>query len=236
MLQEDLEFLLFDVLQLEELMTRPRFQDHDRDVVRESLQTAVKLSRDSFAGHCRKGDLQEPEWDGKKDSPPTIIPEVRQACRDFVDAGMMNAHGDYQTGGLQLPFAVTTAMMMTVYAANVGSSGYPMLTIAAGNLLRKHGTDVQKRELLEPMTAGSFFGTMNLSEPSVGSSLGDITTTAQPCGDGAHYLVSGSKMWISGGDHDLSENIVVRSLWLARHPGGRVGSSCSRVCQPAPTM
>lgn len=212
MLQADLQFLLFEMLDVEGLMRgRPRFRDHDRDVVQGSLDMAARLSCERFANHSRKGDLQEPRWDGGKESVPVLIPEVREACQALAASGLLNAHGDYKDGGLQLPFMVTCAMMMTIYATNVGSSSYSMLTIAAGNLLKKYGSPKQKELLLAPMTTGAYFGTMNLSEPSVGSSLGDITTSARPVGDGVHYLIAGSKMWISGGDHDLGDNIVVRA-------------------------
>lgn len=125
---------------------------------------------------------------------------------------------------MQLPSVFTNSLLLPLYAANIGTMTYPFLTIAAGNMLHKAGSAEQVRKYLEPMLEGRFFGTMNLSEPQAGSSLGDITTKAFPLDslDSSHskgsdsdrdearrlYAIKGTKMWISGGEHALSENIV----------------------------
>ena len=116
---------------------------------------------------------------------------------------------------------VGNASFAWFHAANVATAGYPMLTLANANLVAKFGTPEQIDRFVRPMLAGRFHGTMALSEPQAGSSLADIVTRAEPQADGS-YRVIGSKMWISGGEHDLGENIV--HLVLAKIPGGPVGT------------
>jgi len=108
---------------------------------------------------------------------------------------------------MQLPSVVTNALMMPLYSGNIGTMTFPFLTIAAGNMLRAAGNKEQIQKYLVPMLEGKFTGTMNLSEPQAGSSLGDITTRAYRRDDGT-YSINGTKMWISGGEHSLSDNIV----------------------------
>ena len=118
-----------------------------------------------------------------------------------------SAHADIEFGGLQLPSCVSSALTFPFTAVNPGTTAYSFLTIAAGNMLRAVGSPQQHAKYLIPMLEGRFFGTMNLSETQAGSSLGDITTRAILRADGL-YSITGSKMWISAGEHDLSENIV----------------------------
>ena len=146
-----------------------------------------------------------------------MIPEVGEALRRFGEAGSSPRRADYETGGMQLPSTVGSAAFAFFKAANTGTAAYAMLTTAAANLLRKHGTRDQIARYVEPMLAGRFFGTMCLSEPQAGSSLADITTRAEPQEDGS-YRLFGTKMWISAGEHELSETIV--HMVLARVPGG----------------
>jgi alkylation response protein AidB-like acyl-CoA dehydrogenase len=110
-------------------------------------------------------------------------------------------------GGLQLPFCVFNALMLPFNAANIGTMAYPFLTIAAGNMLKLAGSTEQQKKYLKPMLEGRYTGTMNLSEPQAGSSLADISTKAVRRSDGK-YLLKGTKMWISAGEHTLSDNIV----------------------------
>lgn len=117
------------------------------------------------------------------------------------------AHADFEYGGMQLPFTVTMALLFPFLAANPGTCGYSFLTISASNMLRAVGTKDQLDRYLTPMIQGRFTGTMNLSEPQAGSSLGDITTKATRRSDGK-FNIKGTKMWISAGEHNLAENIV----------------------------
>ncbi|MEH6402585.1 MAG: acyl-CoA dehydrogenase [Sneathiella sp.] len=213
----DLSFQLYEMLKVESLTSRDRYADHDRDVFNAVLETATQIAADLFAPHNQKADQNEPTFDGEK---VHIIPEVKTALDAYIQAGFMGAQHDYSDGGMQLPTTIALACSAIFNSANVGTSGYPFLTIGASNVIRAFGNDVQKKTFLEPMIEGRFFGTMCLSEPQAGSSLSDIKTKAIPQEDDS-YRLTGNKMWISAGEHELSENIV--HLVLAKIPGGTEG-------------
>ncbi|MBL4906182.1 MAG: acyl-CoA dehydrogenase, partial [Sneathiella sp.] len=213
----DLSFQLHEMLKVEDLTERKRFSDHDRDVFDAVIETATNMAADLFEPHNQKADANEPTFDGEK---VHIIPEVQVALDAYLEAGFIGAQHDYDVGGMQLPATVAMACGAIFNSANVGTSGYPFLTVGASNVIRTFGTDEQKKTFMEPMIAGRFFGTMCLSEPQAGSSLSDIKTKAVAQGDGT-YRLSGNKMWISAGEHDLSENII--HLVLAKIPGGPEG-------------
>lgn len=214
----DIEFLLYDWLDVESLTTRDRYGDHSRETFDQVLRLSQDLAARYFAPHNRDSDLHEPTFDGEK---VHIIPAVGEALRAFADAGMIGAAMDYEVGGMQLPYSVFTACMSWFHAANVGTTGYALLTVGNANLLATHGSPDQVDRFLRPMLDGSSFGTMALSEPHAGSNLADITTRAVPQQDGT-YRLFGRKMWISGGDHELSDNIV--HLVLARIPDAPAGT------------
>lgn len=215
--RRDLEFLLYEWLDVTALTTRARYADHSRETFDAALETSARIATDFFAPHNRKNDLEEPRFDGER---VHVIPEVKRALEAFCQAGLMAAGQDYELGGMQLPTVVEKACFAWFKAANVGTAAYPFLTIGNANLLLAHGTPRQIDTYVRPMMTGRFFGTMCLSEPQAGSSLSDITTRAEPDGEG-RYRLFGNKMWISGGDHELSENIV--HLVLARIPGSPPG-------------
>jgi alkylation response protein AidB-like acyl-CoA dehydrogenase len=209
----DLEFLLYQWLDAESLTSRPRYADHSRETFDAALKVSEQIATDLFAPHNRLADLNEPHFDGER---VHLVPEIRPALAAFAEAGLMAAGHDYELGGMQLPTLIEKACMAWFMGANVATAGYPFLTIGNANLLLAHGTPAQVETYVRPMLAGRFFGTMCLSEPQAGSSLSDIRTRADTDGDGA-FRLSGNKMWISGGEHDLAENIV--HLVLAKTPG-----------------
>jgi len=213
----DIEFILYELLDVESLANWPRFAEHSRETFDAALDTAQKIATEKFAPHNRKSDLNEPTFDGKH---VTIIPEVAEALRAFVDAGFLSATQDFERNGMQLPWSVAQACLAWFNAANVSTAAYPFLTIANGNLIEVFGNAQQQSRYLDGLRSGRFFGTMCLSETQAGSSLADIrcTATAQPDGS---YRLRGSKMWISGGEHQLSENII--HLVLARIEGAPQG-------------
>ena len=215
--RRDLEFLLYEWLDVEQLTKRERFSEHSRETFDAVLDLSEQIATRHFAPHNKKGDAQEPTFDGER---VHLIPEVKAALEVYGRSGLIGGSMDASVGGMQLPHVLAGAAMAYLQAANVGSSSYPFLTIGNANLLLEHGTAEQIATFVEPMVEGRFFGTMCLSEPQAGSSLADVTTRAEPQADGT-YRVFGNKMWISGGDHDLSENIV--HLVLARIPGGPAG-------------
>jgi butyryl-CoA dehydrogenase len=213
----DLAFLLYEWLDVESLAERERFAQHSRATFDAALELSERVAGDHFAPHNRTSDLNEPVLDGGE---VVIVPEVKAALDVFARTGLLGASMDERVGGMQLPHTVTTACFAWFQAANIATAAYPFLTAANANLLLAHGTPEQINTYVRPMLEGRFFGTMCLSEPQAGSSLADIVTRAERQDDGT-YRLTGNKMWISGGEHDLSENII--HLVLAKIPGAPPG-------------
>lgn len=216
--RRDLDFLLYEWLRVEELTSRERFAEHSRETFDGVLDLCEQVAERYFAPHNKLSDAHEPQFDG---TTVTVIPEVKEAIDAFAKADLLGMSFDAELGGAQLPVTVAQAGFAWISAANTSSSGYVMLTIANANLIAKFGTPAQIDTYVRPMLAGRFTGTMALSETQAGSSLADITTRAEPQDDGS-YRLTGSKMWISGAEHELSENII--NLVLAKIPGGPAGT------------
>lgn len=216
--RRDLDFMLYEWLDATALIERERYSEHSRETFDSILDLSEDIALKRFAPHNKKADQNEPRMgaDGRVE----MIDEVGAALDEFSKAGFIAAQFDEEVGGMQLPTVVTRAAMAWFQSANASTSSYPFLTMANANLLVEYGTDEQIDTWVRPMLEGRFFGTMCLSEPQAGSSLADITTKAVPVDDGS-YRITGTKMWISGGDHELSENIV--HLVLAKAPDGGPG-------------
>ena len=218
-LRPTLDFLLNDWLHTTELTQRARFADHSRETFDAVLETCERIAREKFAPFNRLVDVDEPRFDGEK----VILPQAtHDAAKAYADSGMLSAAQDFEMGGMQLPYSVEAAANAFFACASV-SIGSGMLTTGNANLLMVHGTDAQKTVFAKNEFNGRFSGTMCLSEPQAGSSLSDITTRAVPDGGdfesdplGARYRLKGNKMWISSGEHELSENII--HLVLAKIP------------------
>jgi len=215
--RRDLEFQLFEVLDVESLFQRPRFSQHSRETMLAAVDTALAIAEEKFAPHNRKADEHEPVF---KDGRVHLIPEVKEALDAYIGAGFLAAGEDFDKGGMQLPISVRGACQAIFAAANVSTSAYVSLTHGNAALLAAFASPEQKERYLKHLLSGRFFGTMALTEPQAGSSLSDILTTATPNPDGT-YSLRGTKIFISGGDHDLSENIV--HLVLAKIPGAPAG-------------
>ncbi len=228
--RRDLEFLLYEWLDVESLTARERFADHSRETFDAFLDVSQRIAERDFAPHNRTNDLHEPTFDGTR---VEIIPEVSRALRVFAESGLIAGTLDAERGGLQLPHVVQRACFLWFQAANTATSAYAMLTSGNAHLLLAHGSEEQIQRYVMPMVEGRFTGTMCLSEPQAGSALSDVLTKATPVGEdtgpdrgGAparsrEYRLTGGKMWISGGDHELSENII--HLVLARVAGAPPG-------------
>ena len=215
--RRNLDFMLYDVLGVERLCAWPRFAEHNRETFAAALDLAHQVALEKFLPHNRKSDLNEPHMvDGRVE----LIPEIGEAVQAYNDAGFCAALADYEAGGMQLPFVIAQACDSMFSAANPGTIAYPALARGASNLLAAYGSDDQKRRYMQPIIEGRWFGTMCLSEPHAGSSLADIRTTAEPQADGT-YRLTGAKMWISAGDHELGDNIV--HLVLAKIVGAPPG-------------
>ncbi len=215
--RRDLDFLLYEWLRVDELTKRERFAEHSRETFDGVLDLCEQLATRYFAPHNKTSDANEPTFDGDK---VTVIPEVKQALDAFAEADLISMGMDQALGGAQLPMTVAEAGFAWFSAANVSTTGYLMLTIANANLLAKFASAEQIDAFCKPMMAGRFSGTMALSETQAGSSLADILTRAEP--DDGSYRLFGSKMWISGAEHELTDNIV--NLVLAKIPGGPPGT------------
>ena len=213
----NLAFELYEVLDAEGLTQRERFADHSRETFDAAIDTARSIAENLFAPHNRKADENEPIY---KDGEAVLIPEVKPAVDAFIEAGFHNASRSFDDGGMQLPNLLSRACFAHFQSANIGTSSYPMLTMGASHLIEVFGSDEQKQRFLKPMLDGRFFGTMALTEPHAGSSLSDLRTRAEPAGDGT-YRLKGNKIFISGGDHPLSENIV--HMVLAKLPDAPPG-------------
>ena len=230
-LRQTIDHLLYQWLGVEALNQRERFSDHSRETFDAVLDTCERIAREKYAPFNRIVDTQEPHFDGEK----VILPQAtHDAHAAYVESGMLSAAQDYGLNGMQLPYVVEAAANAFFACASV-SIGSHMLTAGNAGLLLVHGTDKQKEVFANNEFSGRWAGTMCLSEPQAGSSLSDITTRAIPdictesgtdtnstLGDwqndalGPRYRLKGNKMWISSGDHELTENIV--HLVLAKIP------------------
>ncbi len=218
-LRPTVDFLLHDWLHVETLQQRERFADHSRETFDAVLDTCERIAREKYAPFNRLVDTQEPHFDGER----VILPQAtHDAQKAYAGSGMLSAAQDYDVGGMQLPYTVEAAANAFFAMASV-SIGSGMLTTGNANLLMVHGTDAQKQVFALNEFSGRFSGTMCLSEPQAGSSLSDVSTRAVPDGPdfadeplGPRYRLKGNKMWISAGEHELTENII--HLVLAKIP------------------
>ena len=219
-MRDNLEFLLYDWLDVAGLCSRPRYADHSRETFSAVFDTCARIADNKFAPFNRTVDAQEPQFDGEK----VLLPEcTHEAARAYIESGMLAAGQDYENGGMQVPCVVEMAANFHFMRASVGLGGGTFLTSANANVLMAHGTPVQRQVFAHNQFTGRWFGTMCLSEPQAGSSLSDIATRAEPDGPGheadplgPRFRLRGGKMWISNGEHELTENIV--HLVLAKIP------------------
>ena len=213
----DMEFMLYELFDADALTQRPRYQDHSRETFAAAINTAKAVSDKYFMPIRSKVDSNEPTFDGTTVS---MLPEIKPALDAVVDAGLLAPSSDYDMGGMQLPLIVSSATSAYISAVASTTVGYLALTNANCNLIEAHGTEDQIKTWVEPMREGRYYGTMAMTEPGAGSGLADLITTATPSEDG-NYKISGNKIYISGGDHNLSDNIV--HLVLARVKGAPKG-------------
>lgn len=218
----ELAFQLFEALPTASLATLPRFADYDRTAMDEVLDTAERIAREHFLPHAAALDLDAPRFE---DGKVALDDRVGAALAVYREAGFFSAGFDREWGGTQMPGTLRAAASFIFSMANASTATYPLLTFDAASLIAAFGTEEQKERFLRPMVAGRFFGTLCLTESQAGSSLGDIVTRAGQNEDGS-YSISGNKMWVAGGDHDICENIV--HLVLAKvpdSPAGPLGTS-----------
>lgn len=214
--ERNLKFLLYEVFDAECLVRYPYFSDHSRDTFDMVLGTAMKLGEEILYPAFQEMDRKPPEY---ADGAVRVHPSVKAYMRASGEGGWINAMHPYDAGGQQLPYMVFSACGFIFCAANYSLSVYPVLTAGAAHLIETFGSEELKRAFVKNMHAGKWQGTMALTEPDAGSSLADITTTAEPA-DG-YYRIRGQKIFISAGAHDGVENVV--HLMLARIKGAPAG-------------
>ena len=217
-----LEFLLYDWLKAETLTQRQRFAEHSRETFDAVMDTCERIAREKYAPFNRLVDTQEPHTETETDgSLRVVLPQATHDARAaYAESGMLAAAQDHEHGGMQLPYLVEAAANAFFGKASI-SIGANLLTVGNANLLMAHGTELQKQVFAANEFNGRWAGTMCLSEPQAGSSLSDIATRAvlESADDplGPRYRLRGNKMWISSGEHEMTENIV--HLVLAKIPG-----------------
>ena len=223
----DVDFLLYAVHDATALCALPAFAMHGRETFDLTLQTMRRMARGVFFPAYRAADAQPPTL---RDGRVALHPSMRAMFTAMAEAGVLAATRPFAVGGQQLPSLVNTAAGAYLCAANCAGAGLAMLTTEAAHLIESFGDDALRARYMTALYEGRMTGTMALTEPHAGSSLGDITTRATPAPDGT-YRISGSKIFISGGEHDLTDNIV--HMVLARIDGAPPGSrGVSLFCVP----
>ncbi|MEE2902426.1 MAG: acyl-CoA dehydrogenase [Myxococcota bacterium] len=214
---QDVNFLLYDILQAEKLCELPAFQDHSREIFDMYLDMARKFAREDLYPAFKPMDADAPKL---VDGEVKVHPVMHELYPKMAELGLLTASRPPEVGGAELPLTISNIANGYLMAANASAFGYPGLTLGAARLIEAFGTDELKEKYMAPMYEGRFTGTMALTEPQAGSSLSDVATKAVATEDG-HYLLSGTKIFLSGGDQDFSENIV--HLTLARIEGAPIG-------------
>ncbi|KKW91540.1 MULTISPECIES: acyl-CoA dehydrogenase [Sphingobium] len=215
--RRNLDFLMFDMFDVERVLAAGPFEGQDRELISQLLDTAQRIAEAEYLPSAATLDASPPTFVNGE----AVMPDdVGRALRAYIEAGLSAQSFPPENGGLGLSHTVSMTANGMFIAANVAIANYFLLTAAAARLLLAFGTDEQKARYASQMIAGRWMGTMCLSEPQAGSSLADITTRAEPAADGAYHL-RGTKIWISGGGHRMSENIV--HLVLARLPDAPAG-------------
>ena len=218
---DDQRFALFDVLGAEAALTKLQGGDgHTRDLLDAVLEEAGRLSEQVLAPTNAAGDEQGCHYD--KTSRTVTTPKgFKDAFKQFAEGGWAGLTMAEEFGGQALPSVLGTATTELFQSGNLSWSLYPLLSEGACHALELHGTDAQKHTYLKPIVSGQWTGTMCLTEPQAGSDLGLLKTRAEPGANGS-YKITGTKIFISAGDHDLAENII--HLVLARLPDAPAGS------------
>ena len=217
--KRDLQFNLYELLHAEQLTRYAYFQDHDRESFDLILDAAEQISEKMLRPLLTEMDRQEPQLvDGKI----RVHEGMRAIVKRFGDDGWINATFSYEEGGQQLPGLVHNAAAFIFQAANYSSSVFPFLTTGAANLIRTFGSKQLIDTYTPLMYSGAWQGTMALTEPDAGSSLSDISTSAEPTDEEGVYKIKGQKIYISCGDHDACENVI--HLMLAKIKGGPAGT------------
>ena len=215
----ELQFLLHEFIDLQALLATERFRDHDVETIESIVEAGSTLAEEVFYDANPVGDREAPTYDADADAvvhPAAVV----DAQRQYAEGGFIGMTLEQDKGGLGLPVCAAALANLPFSVANTGLMSYHGVTNGSITLLAAHGSPEQQATWLPKLTSGEAYGTMCLSESHAGSSLTDLRTSAAPNGDGS-YAIKGNKMWITGGDQGLSENIV--HFVLAKLPGAPPG-------------
>ncbi|MGG7567788.1 acyl-CoA dehydrogenase [Rhodovulum sp. DZ06] len=206
--RRDIDFLLHDWLRVETLAAHPRFEGQSREDYDAVLDLAGKIAA-KLGESWKISDSEEPRLD--QDGLVRVQPDLREGVQEYFASGLQLSSVDEAHGGMQLPFVVSMGIAAQCMAANVAAAAFPMLSTANARVTTAFGTEAQIAAFAAPLHSGEAMGTMCLSEPDVGSSLGDITTKARAEGEddlGRRHRIFGRKMWISVGDQDVAPQTI----------------------------
>jgi butyryl-CoA dehydrogenase len=213
----DVEFLLYELLDAPSLCAFPAFSEHSRETFDLYVRSARRLAREVLYPAYKPMDESPARLEGDR---IVTHPRMKALWDQLVGLGVIAATRPADVGGQALPMTVSTLAHAYLMAANLSAYAYAGLTTGAAHLIEAFGSDALRRDFMTPMYAGEWSGTMALTEPHAGSSLSDVSTRATRREDGS-YAVRGSKIFISGGDHELTGNIV--HMTLARIDGAPPG-------------
>lgn len=215
-------FVLKHIANIGALAEHERFAGASEDMVEAIVEGIGQFAAGEFAPINRIGDMVGAKWN---DGSVTMPAGFKEAYRQFVEGGWASIDGPEEFGGQGLPYSLSALVLETCGAANFAFTLCPMLSFGAVEAIHAHGSDEQKATYLEKMISGEWTGTMNLTEPQAGSDVGALRATAEPITEGEHagkYKIKGQKIYITFGEHDLTDNII--HLVLARTPGAPEGT------------
>jgi len=216
---EEMNFLIKDVFKIQQVLSDIKiFKDFDNDLYSAVLEESGKFAEAILFPINRQGDEQGCEFDNGKVTTPDGF---KQAFKDYTEAGWLGLSGDPEFGGQGLPKTINLLTEEMLYSSNASFSLYSGLTLGAYHAIHAHASDELKSIYLPPMLEGRWSGAMDLTEPNAGSDLGNIKTKAELSHDGV-YQINGSKIFITGGEQDLTENII--HLVLAKLPNAPAGA------------
>ena len=215
----DIQFVMHELLDSEShYKTLPAFQEADRELMDSLFEMAASFAENELSPLNQSGDAEGCKFDNGSVTTPKGFKEAYKA---FCELGFPALSAEEEFGGQNMPFSLSTVINEMVGTANWSFSMYPGLSHGAIQTIEHHGTDEQKQTYLEKMVTGEWSGTMCLTEAHAGSDLGIIRTKAEPKEDGT-YSITGQKIFISAGEHDLTDNII--HIVLARLPGAPAGT------------
>ncbi|OQS41483.1 acyl-CoA dehydrogenase C-terminal domain-containing protein [Chromobacterium haemolyticum] len=211
----DFDFVLHELIKVQDIIpTLPGYEEATQDIFRSYLEAAAQFCESELAPLNRQGDEEGCHYDSSTKS-VTTPPGFKEAYQQYCELGFPTLDCDPAYGGQGMPKALSFPIMEMQCSSNVAWSMYPGLSHGAYSAIHAHGTEAQKAAYLPKLVDGSWTGTMCLTEPHCGTDLGLLKTRAEPNGDGS-YSITGTKIFISAGEHDMSDNII--HLVLARLP------------------